>query len=271
MMTQQVRTSANLLTKHSWKVTGRSDKPNNHNRSLSEKVLCEPPNGQPDRGCREMPSQPMMTKQVRTGADLLTNQFQKVIIPTDRRRSHNPPKSYNIHTSEITQKEFRRAYRNRETTGIVKFSQKEKQIYLQKINISTELAIRNKEEQRTKAKKEEDFLESLVPREYHDLLQAFEKGEKTGLPPHRPGIDLEINMEEGKELPDQKIYPLGAEELETVQEYINKNKARGWIRAAFTDGGSPIMFVKKNDGSLRLCGLPSPQRGHQKKIDTPYH
>ena len=69
----------------------------------------------------------------------------------------------------------------------------------------------------------EDQLESLVPGEYHDLLQAFEKAEKTSLPPHRPGSDLEINMEEGKGLLEQKIYPLGAEELETVQEYINKN------------------------------------------------
>ena len=56
-----------------------------------------------------------------------------------------------------------------------------------------------------------------------------------------------------KGLPDQKIYPLRAEELETVQEYIRKNEALGWIREAFTDGGSPIMLVKKNDSSLRLC------------------
>ena len=60
-------------------------------------------------------------------------------------------------------------------------------------------------------------------------------------------------MKEGKGLPNQKIYPLGAEELETVQDYINKNQATGWIREAFTDGGSPIIFVKKKDGSLRLC------------------
>ena len=46
---------------------------------------------------------------------------------------------------------------------------------------------------------------------------------------------------------------LGAEELETVQDYIKKNQARGWIREAFTDGGSPIMFIKKQEGSLRLC------------------
>ena len=73
MMTQQVRTGADLLTKHSWKVTGRSDQPNSHNQSLSEKVLSEHYKDQPDRGYREKPSQPMMTKQVRTSANLLTN------------------------------------------------------------------------------------------------------------------------------------------------------------------------------------------------------
>ena len=66
----------------------------------------------------------------------------------------------------------------------MKFSQKEKQIYLRKINISTELAIRNKEEPRTRTKIQEDSLETLVLQEYHDLLPAFEKGEKTSLPPH---------------------------------------------------------------------------------------
>ena len=60
-------------------------------------------------------------------------------------------------------------------------------------------------------------------------------------------------MEEGKGLLEQKIYPLGAEELEAVQEYIRKNEARGWIREAFTVGRSPIMFIKKKEGSLSLC------------------
>ena len=77
-----------------------------------------------------------------------------------------------------------------------------------------------KEEQRAKIRITEDFLEYLVSKEYHDLLSAFEKGEKTSLPPHRLGIDLKINIEEGKGLPDQKIYPRGAEELEAVQEYL---------------------------------------------------
>ena len=209
--------------------------------SLSESLL------QNDQ--QEVPRPHMMTKQSGAGAGLLNKQSCEVTGPAD----HSSPQNGRIHISEITQKEFRQAYRSGEITGVLKISQKAKQIYLHKINISTELAIRNKEEQRNKIKAEEDSLERLVPEEYHDLRQAFEKGEKTGLPPHRPGIDLEINMEEGKELPDQKIYPLGAEELERVQDYINKNQERGWIREAFTDGGSPIMFVKKKDGSLRLC------------------
>jgi len=38
-----------------------------------------------------------------------------------------------------------------------------------------------------------------------------------------------------------------------LDEYIQTNKKRDWIRDSFTDGGSPIMFVKKKDGKLRLC------------------
>ena len=231
-LTKQTGAGADLLSK---------PPPQKQQSSLSESLL------QNDR--QKMPRPHMMTKQSGAGAGLLNKQSCEVTGPP----GHSSPQNGKIQISEITQKEFRRAYKNGETTGVLKFSQKEKQIYLRKINISTELAIRNREERRIKNRTEEDALENLVPEEYHDMLQAFEKGEKTGLPPHRPGIDLEINMEEGKGLPDQKIYPLGAEELETVQEYINKNEARGWIREAFTDGGSPIMFVKKKDGSLRLC------------------
>ena len=246
----QVRTGADLLTNRSRKVTGRSDKEGSHNQypKVAEDPLSEP-SPEASHGTPRTNTIPL---QVGIGPDLLTKQSWEVTGPSGQHKKNNRPQD-KIYISEITQKEFRKAYRNGETTGLVKFSQKEKQIYLRRINISTELAIRNKEQQRTKTRIPEDSLESLVPKEYHDLLPAVEKGEKTSLPPHRPGIDLEINMEEGKGLPDQKIYPLGAEKLETVQEYIRKNEARRWIREAFTDGGSAIMFVKKMDGSLRLC------------------
>ena len=48
----------------------------------------------------------------------------------DRREDHNPSngtptQSSKIQISEITQKEFREAYKKGETTGVMKFSQKE--------------------------------------------------------------------------------------------------------------------------------------------------
>ena len=81
----------------------------------------------------------------------------------------------------------------------------------------------------------------------------FQEKESTRLPPHRPGVDLEIEIEEGKRLPIKKIYPLGARELEELSRYIRTNEQRQWIRESFTDGGSTIMFVKKKDGKLQLC------------------
>ena len=245
----QVRTSADLLTNQSQEVTGRLGEEGSHNQypKVAEDPLSEPSQEPSQR----MPRTKTILLQVGTGADLLTKQSCGVTGTPGQHKKNNRPQD-KIYISEITQKEFCKAYKNGETTGVVKFSQNEKQIYLGRINISTELAIRDKAEQRTNTRITEDSFESLVVKEYHDLLSAFEKGEKTSLPPHRSGIDLEINMEEGKGLPDQKIYLLGAEELEIAQEYIRKNQPRGWIREAFTDGGSPIMFVKKKDGSLRL-------------------
>jgi len=53
---------------------------------------------------------------------------------------------------------------------------------------------------------------------------VFQEKESTRLPPHRPGVDLEIEIEEGKRLPIKKIYPLGARELEELSEYIRTNE-----------------------------------------------
>ena len=146
--------SYKILTKQSGTSTGLLTK-------LPPKDKGPPSESLPKKNFQEMPRPQMMTKQSGAGAGLLNNQSWKVTGPTD----HNPPLNGKIHISEITQKEFRQAYRNGETTGVLKYSQKEKQIYLRKINISTELAIRNREERRIKTKTEEDSLESLVPKE----------------------------------------------------------------------------------------------------------
>jgi len=82
---------------------------------------------------------------------------------------------------------------------------------------------------------------------------VFEKGEKTTVPPHRPGIDLGIDLEEGKTVPIKKIYALSYDQLEELHRYIKQNESRGWIRRVKSGKASPIMFVKKKDSKLRLC------------------
>src|ERR1700712_6035890 len=110
-----------------------------------------------------------------------------------------------------------------------------------------ELAIKHK-----KNKGDQD-VRNTVPMEYHHLLDVFEKGEKTTLPPHRPGVDLGIELDEGKTVPIKKIYPLSYDQIEELHQYIKQNEQRGWIRKVRTGRASPIMFVKKQDGKLRLC------------------
>jgi len=149
---------------------------------------------------------------------------------------------------EISAKAFGKFYRRPDTTtGILKSNKKEGRISLESVNISTEPAIKSGKYQK------QWKLEEMVPQEYHGYLDVFEEGEKTKLPPHRPGVDLDIKLEEGQGLPVKKIYALSQDELEELWNYIKQNEERGWIRETYSDGGSPIMFVKKKDGKLRLC------------------
>ena len=46
------------------------------------------------------------------------------------------------------------------------------------------------------------------------MLDVFEKGEKTTLPPHRPAINLGIDLKEGKTVPIKKIYALTYDQIE---------------------------------------------------------
>jgi len=118
---------------------------------------------------------------------------------------------------------------------------------LEVINISTELAIKKKKNN------EDQDVRGTAPREYHHLLDVFEKGEKTTVPPHRPNIDVGIHLEEGKTVPIKKIDALSYDLLEELHRYIKQNEDQGWIRRVKSGRASPIMFVKKKDGKLRLC------------------
>jgi hypothetical protein len=72
------------------------------------------------------------------------------------------------------------------------------------------------------------------------------------LAPNRD-IDLAIELQPGKEPPYGPIYPLSPRELAALQEFLQDNLAKGFIRESKSPAGAPILFAPKKDGSLRLC------------------
>jgi len=148
--------------------------------------------------------------------------------------------------NEISARPCGQFYRRGETTGILRWDEVDNEIQLEAINISTELAIKNKKNN------EDQDVRDTVPEEYHHLLDVFEKGEKTTVPPYRPRIDLGIDLEEGKTVPIKKIYALSYDQLEELHRYIKQNESRGWSRRVKSGRASSIMFVKKKDSKLRL-------------------
>ena len=95
--------------------------------------------------------------------------------------------------------------------------------------------------------------ETTLPPEYAEYADVFEEKNSEVLPPHRPNVDHEIPLVPGAKPVYGPIYNLSETELKVLREYIDKMLAKGFIRPSKSPFGSPILFVKKPDGSLRLC------------------
>jgi Reverse transcriptase (RNA-dependent DNA polymerase)/RNase H-like domain found in reverse transcriptase/Integrase zinc binding domain/Chromo (CHRromatin Organisation MOdifier) domain len=91
-----------------------------------------------------------------------------------------------------------------------------------------------------------------IPEEYHEFAKVFSKEEADKLPPHRP-YDHKIPLQPGTTPPWGPIYSLAPEELKVLREYIDVHLRKGFIRNSQSSCSAPILFVKKPDGSLRLC------------------
>ena len=92
-----------------------------------------------------------------------------------------------------------------------------------------------------------------IPECYQDLAKVFSKQEAEGLPPHRGHRDHCIPLAEGAKPVFGPIYNLSELELSVLKKYLDDNLKRGFIRPSTSPFGAPVLFVKKADGSLRLC------------------
>ena len=90
---------------------------------------------------------------------------------------------------------------------------------------------------------------SMVPVEYHELIDLFSEKAVEKLPPHRP-YDHTISVVEGKSPPYGPLYGMSRAELEALKKYLEENLNKNFIRHSSSPAGAPVLFVKKADGSL---------------------
>ena len=99
---------------------------------------------------------------------------------------------------------------------------------------------------------EKSSQEVILPLEYQEYQHLFDKAKALMLPKHQPH-DHEIPLAKGSMPPYGPIYSLSELELRSLREYLDENLSSGFIRPSSSPAGAPILFVKKKDGSLRLC------------------
>ncbi|KAL0194547.1 hypothetical protein M9458_008119 [Cirrhinus mrigala] len=98
----------------------------------------------------------------------------------------------------------------------------------------------------------EPMILAELPKPYQDLHLAFSKIKATQLPPHRE-TDCAIDLLPGATPPRGRVYPLSQPETQCMQQYIEEELSKGFIRPSTSPASAGFFFVKKKDGSLRPC------------------
>ncbi|GKF81858.1 hypothetical protein Tco_0240460 [Tanacetum coccineum] len=85
----------------------------------------------------------------------------------------------------------------------------------------------------------------------HEFVDVF-PDELPGLPPARE-IEFSIELIPGAEPISKAPYRMTPVELKELKEQLQEMLENGFIRPSVSPWGAPVLFVKKKDGSMRLC------------------
>jgi hypothetical protein len=94
-------------------------------------------------------------------------------------------------------------------------------------------------------------IKAIVPPEYHHYLNIFEKVNADKLPPHCP-CHHKIPLLDSFQPPFGPLYSLSRPELEELKRWLEENLSKGFIGASSSPAATPILFINKGDGLLRL-------------------
>ncbi|KAL0537620.1 hypothetical protein IC582_026603 [Cucumis melo] len=87
-----------------------------------------------------------------------------------------------------------------------------------------------------------------VVRDYPDVFPE----ELPGLPPHRE-VEFAIELEPGTVPISRAPYRMAPAELKELKVQLQELLDKGFIRPSVSPWGAPVLFVKKKDGSMRVC------------------
>ncbi|GKD16443.1 putative reverse transcriptase domain-containing protein [Tanacetum coccineum] len=104
------------------------------------------------------------------------------------------------------------------------------------------------------AKKEEDKSEGKRLKDVpivRDFLEVFPE-DLPGLPSARP-VEFQIDLIPRAAPVARAPYRLAPSEMKEFSEQLQELSDKGFIRPSSSPWGAPVLFVKKKDGSFRMC------------------
>ena len=97
-----------------------------------------------------------------------------------------------------------------------------------------------------------DPLESVRRAALSPFKDVFPPDLPPGLPPSRE-VDHKIELIPGSSPPSRPTFRLSATELVELKTQLEGLVKAGFIRPSLSPYGAPILFVKKKDGTMRMC------------------
>ena len=88
------------------------------------------------------------------------------------------------------------------------------------------------------------------------VIDAFDGQDAKSLPPHRKGVDHEINLVEGKTndgIPAMPLYQMSKDQLLVPRKTLTELLDNGFICVSNSLAAAPVIFVKNPGGGLQFC------------------
>ena len=102
---------------------------------------------------------------------------------------------------------------------------------------------------RSESQEEEKTVHDVpVVRDYPDVFPK----ELPGMPPDCD-IEFIIDLLSGTGPITKRPYRMSVDELAELKKQLDELISKGYIRPSASRWGSPVLFVKKKDGSMRMC------------------